>query len=134
MGAVRRAAGMAAQDPEGRVAAQSRAGLLAKLPLQRRLEGLARLEATSRRTFAWRGRRRIRGRRPAGTGSDAGRIGALGRIRTCAPVTATFSDIELYSATGVVNSGRPSSLVGPPTRTPRDWIDSCKEFGSRVQC
>src|SRR6266511_1288993 len=42
MGAVRRAAGMAAQDPEGRVAAQSRAGLLAKLPLQRRWDGLAR--------------------------------------------------------------------------------------------
>ena len=43
---------------------------------------------------------------------------ALGRIRTCAPVAGDLLGRSVHSATGVVDSGRPSGPVGPIDSNP----------------
>src|SRR6266540_2486478 len=58
----------------------------------------------SRRTLAWRGGSRIRGLRPAGTGSDAVRTGAHGRIRTCGLLLRRQSLYPLSYVGGILMS------------------------------
>src|SRR6266508_1534395 len=73
----------------------------------------------SPRTLAWRCGSRIRGLRPAGTGSDAVRTGAHGRIRTCGLLLRRQSLYPLSYVGGILMSWGAGRMVPSRSVWPR---------------